>query len=139
MSKMTGPCFELKLEKNGADIRFIFLPGNLSRQVYENTRDALYSAFQSRYTINADNYARKIITEDGMQILSIEHKKAISATKIILDSHIYRGFKFKVTGLDREGNEKTIFINTPIECENMREVDPYYNKNNNDLTTRRRK
>ena len=139
MSKAIGPCFVFKLKKEGADIDFVFLPGNISRKVYEDTCDALYDAVKSRYTISTNNYIKRIVTEDGINALAIKQTKTLSIIRIVMDSFANRGFKVKVIGLDRDNNEKVVLVNTPTEYQNAAEAIPYFNKNNNDLTTRRRK
>ena len=139
MSKAIGPCFEFNLKKEGADIDFVFLPGNISKKVYYDTCGALYAALQSFYTISTSDYVKKVVTEDGINALSIRQTKVLSVIRNILETPAYRGFKVKITGLDKDGNEKTVMINTPTEYQNAAQVIPYFNKNNNDLTTRRRK
>lgn len=139
MSKIIGPYFEFVLKKEGAKIDFVFLPGNIAKKVYIETCQNLYNAIERAYTVSTGDYVRKIVTEDGLPALSIKHTKVEAVISSILEHPAYKGFKIKVTGLDKTGSEKTVVINTPIEAQNALEVMPYFNKNNNDMTSRRRK
>lgn len=139
MSKSIGPCFEFVAKKEGADIDFVFLPGNIAKKVYTDTCNALYAALESFYSVSVGNYVKKVEREDGLTALAIRQTKVLSVIRNILETPAYRGFKVKITGFDKEGQEKTVMINTPTEYQHAAEVIPYFNKNNNDLTTRRRK
>ena len=139
MAKNSGPCFEFVINKDGARIEFDFLPGNVSRQVFDDTKNALLAAFENQYGISSSDYVRKVTLEDGTPSIAIYHSKIIAVLKTILGGKAFSDFKLKVTGVDKDGNEKVKIINNPVEANEAKEVVPYYNKNNNDLTTRRTK
>lgn len=139
MAKNTGPYFEFVINKDGAKIEFTFLPGNVSKKVFEGTRDALVSAFNSQYGVNTGDYISDKTLDDGTKSIAIYQTKVLTALKAILGGSAFKDFKIKITGLDKEGNPQTLIVNNPVEANQATEVIPYFNKNNNDLTTRRAK
>lgn len=140
MSRNTGPCFEFIINKDGARIEFAFLPGNVANHIYEDTQIALKVAFKSQYGISASDFVRDITLEDGTNAIAIYQTKVLSVLKLILESDAFKNYKIKITGVDKEGNEMTKILTTPVEgIKEAAEVIPYFNKKNNDLTTARRK
>ena len=135
---MTNPYFELVMKKEGADIKFVFLPGNVDEKIFQNTCNYLYQHFHAAYGISTSAYIEKV-NENGISTLAIKDKKVIPFINGILTSPAYSGFKIKVTGVDKSGNVKTVIVNKPTESTNAAAAVPYINKNNNDMTTRRRK
>ena len=139
MAKNTGPYFEFVYNKEGARIEYAFLPGNVSKQIFETTRDALYSAFKNSYGVSVNDYVRQTFLEDGTKTIAFYQTKVLTAMKIILEATLFRDFKVKLTGIDPEGKVESMLINTPLELKDAKRLIPYTNKNNNDLTTRRAK
>jgi hypothetical protein len=99
----------------------------------------LIGAFENQYGVSSSDYIRKITLEDGTPSIAVYHSKVIAVLKAILSGRAFSDFKLKITGVDKDGNEKTKTISTPVEANEAKEVVPYYNKNNNDLATRRNK
>jgi hypothetical protein len=139
MSKNTGPYFEFMMNKDGARVEFVFLPGNVSKKVFEDTAVALTSAFDNQYGISSKDYIRQVNLEDGTPSIAIYQSKILPVLKVILGGRAFSDFKLKITGIDKDGNEKTKIINNPVEAKEAAEVIPYFNKRNNDMTTRRSK
>ena len=136
MAISKGPCFEFVINKNGALNEFVFLPGNVSKQVFSVVKDKLLWIFKNQYGISSKNYISEVSLEDGTPSVAINEKKLVGVLKILLNDG---KFKVKVTGTDRDGELKTKQLNYPLEADDSKELIPYYNKNNNDLTTRRSK
>lgn len=136
MAISKGPCFEFVINKNGAVNEFTFLPGNVSKQVFSLVKDKLLWIFKNQYGISSSDYIREVPLADGTPSVAIDEKKLVGVLKILLNDG---KFKVKVTGTDRNGELKTKHLNYPLEANDSKELIPYYNKNNNDLTTRRSK
>ena len=139
MTKTTGPYFEFVAVKDGAKIDFTFLPGNVSKKIFEGTKDALYSAFKNSYAISVSDYVREITLEDGTKTISVYQTKVLTAIKAILEGAPFRDFKVKVTGFNKDGEVDSIIVNNTVDANRAKALIPYFNKNNNDLTTKRAK
>ena len=138
MSKMIGPCFDFVINKDGAKIEFVFLPGNASRQKFAEAQTIILGAFKNQYGISATDYLRKVQAEDGSNTIAIYQTKVLPTLQLILGSRLFGNFKIKVTGVDKDGNEKVKIVSNPVEAKEAAEVIPYFNKRNNDMTTKRR-
>ena len=139
MAKNTGPYFEFVLNKDGARVEYTFLPGNVSKKVFEGTRDALTQAFRSQYGVSTSDYLRETELDNGTKTISIYQTKVIVALKAILGGNAFRDFKIKFTGVNKNGDPETVVLNNTVEANQATKLIPYFNKNNNDLTTRRAK
>jgi len=139
MTKTTGPYFEFVAVKDGAKIEFTFLPGNVSRKIFEGTRDALHSAFKNSYGVSVTDYVRETSLEDGTKTIAVYQTKVLTAIRAILEGAPFRDFKVKVTGVNKEGQTESMLVNNPVDANRAKALIPYFNKNNNDLTTRRAK
>lgn len=139
MAKNSGPCFEFVMNKDGAKIDFIFLPGNVSRQIFDDTKNALIGAFENQYGVSSKDYIKRVELKDGTPSIAIYHSKVVAVLKTILGGRAFTDFKIKITGIDKNGNEMTKVVNNPVDANLAKEVIPYYNKNNNDMTTKRSK
>jgi hypothetical protein len=139
MAKSKGPYFEFVLQKNGASYEFLFLPGNSGNDLFNETVEALISAFDMRYKNSAGDYLRKVELDDNTPSVAVYQTKAVSVFQLILGTRAFRDFKIKVRGLNKDGELKEKIIENPVQAQEAKELIPYFNKNNNDLTTKRRK
>jgi hypothetical protein len=139
MAKNSGPYFEFIMKQDGANIKFVFLPGNVAKKIFDDTKGALVQAFKRSFDISVNDYLREVVLEDGTETIEIDQSRIPGVLRAILEGSAFRDFKIKITGMDKDGNEKTKLINNSVEVNQATEVIPYYNKNNNDLTTKRRK
>ena len=147
MAKSKGPYFEFYLQRHDDSIEFVFAPGNSSKQVFNETKDALIGLFKQEYgesSITKEDspmkgLVRRITLEDGTPSIAIYQTKVVSVFRAILGTRAFSDFKIKVTGLDRDGVVKEKILTNPVQAQEAREIIPYFNKNNNDLTTKRRK
>lgn len=140
MAKNIGPCFEFVINRDNAKIEFAFLPGNISKSIFEEIKNEIVGAFKARYGVSSSDYVRNITLEDGTPSIAIYQSKVIPVLVIILEIKLFTNFKIKFTGVDKDGVEKTKIFNTSTEAkEGASELIPYFNKRNNELTTHRRK
>ena len=138
MAKNTGPCFEFVYNKEGARVEYVFLPGNVSKQIFEGTKSVIADAYKKRFGESSD-YIREVELENGKKTIAIFQTKVLSVVKAILEIPAFRDFKIKFTGVNKNGEEESMVINNSVEAQNATKLIPYFNKNNNDLTTRRAK
>ena len=138
MSRNTGPCFEFELVKEGAHFAFRFLPGNVAMHIFEETRNAIVSLFDY-YGIDAKRYCKKVTLEDknNLSTIEIQDKKLIPVLKRILEARAFKNYKIKVIG-EKDGNLEERVISTPLETDLVKDVIPYTQKHNNNLTSQRR-
>jgi hypothetical protein len=139
MAKSKGPYFEFFLQRNGGSIEFLFAPGNSSRQVFNETKDALISIFHDQYGVSSKDFIREVELPDGTPSVAIYQSKVLPVFRVILGTRAFSDFKIRVKGLDRNGVEKEKILVNPVQAQEAKEIIPYFNKNNNDLTTKRRK
>lgn len=154
MAKSKGPYFEFYLQNYEGSYEFVFAPGNSSKHVFEETRKAIIGIFRKEFgehsVIEEKNdyeknnstqrgFLRKITLEDGTPSVAIYQLKALQVFQLILGARAFRDFKIKVTGIDKDGTVKEKILINSVQALEAKEVIPYYNKNNNDITTRRRK
>ena len=140
MTKNRGPYFEFMVDKDGAKVEFIFLPGNVAPNIFETTKNTLHGAFKKHYLMNASDYVREVNLDDGLNTVAFYQTKILTVILMILESAAFRDFKVKLTGLNNQGERETLWLDTPEEVkEYAKGVIPYFNKNDgNDLTTRRK-
>lgn len=138
MAKNIGPCFDFVISKEGARVDFILLPGNVAKKIFEDTRDTYIDIFQKMYGQNTSNqdksdYIKKISLEDGTETIAIRQDKVLGVVCAILGSK----FKVRFTGVTNTGEQETIILNSPLETKLAAKYVPYYNKSNNDITSRK--
>ena len=138
MAKNMGPYFEFVYNKEGARIEYIFLPGNVSKQIFENTKTVIYTTYTKMFGENSD-YIRHIESEDGKKTIAIYQTKVLGVVKAILEIPAFRDFKVKFSGVNKNGEIESMLINNTVEAQQATRLIPYFNKNNNTLTTRRSK
>ena len=139
MAKSKGPYFEFFLQRDGAKIEFLFSPGNSSKQVFNETKNALIALFDEQYGVNGKDFVREVTLEDGTPSIAIYQSKVLPVFRVILGTRAFSDFKIRVKGLDRNGEEKEKILVNPVQAQEAKEIIPYFNKNNNDMTTKRRK
>ena len=110
MAKSKGPYFEFFLQKNGANIEFLFSPGNSSKQVFNETKNALIALFDEQYGVNGKDFVREVTLEDGTPSIAIYQSKVLPVLRVILGTRAFSDFKIRVKGLDRNGEEKELRI-----------------------------
>lgn len=139
MAKSKGPYFEFNLQRNGGSIEFVFSPGNSSKQVFTETKNALLGLFKDQYGVSSKDFIREVTLEDGTPSVAIYQTKVLPVFRVILSTRAFSDFKIRVTGLDRNGEVKEKILTNTVQAQDAKEIIPYFNKNNNDLTTKRRK
>ena len=146
MAKNSGPCFEFEMERNGTDISFVFYPGNVSEHEFNETVETLVTAFRDtfgenngyikrvkRTIVKADNEEKEINT------ISIYQARIISVARAIIGNSPYSKYKIHFIGENKNGKGEEMLITNYTEALEAKRLVPMYNKNNNDLTTLRRK
>ena len=136
MSRNTGPYFEFVIKKDGAKTEFVFLPGNVANDIFSTTERSLEDVFEKVY--NSD-FISKVKLSDGTKTIAIDQIKVLGVVQSILERPVFRNFKIKFRGYDKDGNEQEEILVTPADVRKAAALVPYYNKNNNNLTTKRRK
>ena len=80
MAKNSGPCYEFEMERNGADISYVFYPGNVSEHEFFQTVRTLTTLFKDTFGEHND-YLRPvkktILTANGEDIQSTYKLKVI--------------------------------------------------------------
>ena len=151
MAKSKGPYFEFYLQNVDGSYEFVFAPGNVSKHIFDETRKSLINIFeknfgeksvikeQSEKDSNEKGLLRMIKLEDGTPSVAIYQLKALQVFQLILNARAFRDFKIKVTGLDKNGEVKEKILVNSVQALEAKEIIPYLNKNNNDMTASRRK
>jgi len=139
MAKSKGPYFEFYIQRNGGGFEFVFAPGNSSKQIFNETKKALIRLFNNQYGVSSKDLVREVNLEDGTPSIAIYQSKALQVFLTILDSKAFSDFKIRFKGIDNNGQPVEETLINPEQAQVAKKGIPYWNKNNNDLTTKRRK
>ena len=137
MTKSIGPYFRFVMRKEGPRIDFVFLPGNIAKETFINTRDDIISAFNLTYN---GQYLEEVDIEGKLKTVAIDQSKVPGTLKWLLETDKFKFYKIEVVGLNKEGNKAAVTISTSEEIKrHALAVIPFYNKNNNDLTSKQKR
>ena len=129
--------FEFALKQEGASIYFEFLSlNNMRDDNYKLMCDKIYSFCQRVYAQSTS----EIIKKGDPMGLSIRQDKVPQVIQAIMTLFPHQAVTATVAGRNSHLEDETVIVNSVIDAiTKVRSVVPYYNKNNNDLTTRRYK
>ena len=137
MTKSIGPYFRFVMRKQGPKIDFIFLPGNIAKEKFINTRDDIIGAFKLAYN---GEYVEPIDIDGKLQTVAINQVKLPGTLKWILETDKFKFYKVEIVGANKEGEKVSVTISTSEEIRKQAlAVIPFYNKNNNDLTSKQKR
>ena len=145
MSKNLGPYFEFELEHNGSDISFVLYPGNVSEHLFHELLDLLTNIFRNTFGEN-NTYIKKVTRakeingeNKDIETLAISQQKVPNVVNLIMGRSPSSHFKIHLIGENKDGEREDILITNSTEALDSRRLIPMYNKNNNNITTTRRK
>ena len=139
MLENSNPCVEFVISKEGANYVFHFLPGNVTDlQPFNALVSSIYKAYSNHYFVSVGEYMHPITTENGLRTISVNQTQVPNLVRIVLEISTYKNLSVKVKGLDESLRPADVVINIPTDAKKSTAVIPYYNKRNNNMTTRRK-